>query len=325
MIRKLMLGTLLAALALVGCTGTEEPPLELLIAVGTEDAVVFYPAGTDEAEAVGRWELAAPVVDLARPEGETRLWVLSPDALAAYPLQGSRSDRGPDPVEPSVRLEPGTDCSGGTLVEGAFHLLVQCGTGVWTVALDNPVLEAVDTEDAPEGTRYLLGPDDRVVRVEPTPGGFRLVYPIGDETLTFEAGNLVEVRGLAAAWADEQLAVAVGDGVEDAAFYLWDAASTDPPRASDPLRGVLEPRWIRSLPNGWAVGGAAAYLLRIKDRSDAARSGAYLDAAVSPDGYLYLLDAGRLVVVDLLDTRLAEHERTADGTARALVLFPTNE
>ncbi len=320
----LALSLLVAAAA---CTGTEEPPLELLLAVGAGDAVVFYPAGTDVADEVGRWNLGAPVVDLARAEGEARLWVLAPDALRAYPLQGSRSDRGPYPVAASVTLPLGADCSEGALELGEAHLLVRCGAEVWTVALDDPALEPVDTGADPEGTLYLLGPDDRVVRVQPTLSGFHLVYPQPpDDPLEYDAGSLVEVRALAAAWSADRLGVALGSGPPaDASFYLWTAGSSEPPRAGAALQGLSEPRWLRPLSGGWLVGGAAAYLVRREDQDDVVRSGAYLDAAVTPDEYAYLLAPGRLVVLDLLDPNLSEHVRGVDAQAAAIAFFPASE
>ncbi|WP_457628882.1 hypothetical protein [Oceanithermus sp.] len=318
---------LLLLVAAAACTGTEEPPLELLLAVGAGDAVVFYPAGTDAADEVGRWSLGAPVVDLARAEGEVRLWVLAPDALRAYPLQGSRSDRGPDPVAASVELPLGVDCSEGTLELGATHLLVQCGADAWTVPLDDPALEPVDTGADPEGTLYLLGPDDRVVRVEPTVSGFHLVYPQPpDDPLEYDAGVPAGVAALAAAWSADRLAVALGSGPPaDAAFYLWTAGSTEPPRAEAALGGLSEPRWLQPLQDGWLVGGVEFYLLRREGKDDVVRSGGYLDAAVTPDAYAYLIAPGRLVVIDLLDPNLSEHVRAVGAQAAAIAFFPASE
>jgi len=309
---------------LAACTGTQEPPLELLIAVGEGERVVFYPAGTDAAASLGFWDLGATVQDLARPAGETRLWVLAQDALRAYPLAGARVDRAPDPAAPEVELPLGVVCAGGTLQEGENHLLVDCGaSGVWTVALADPALEAVDRSSDPEGTRYLLGEGDRVVRLRPGLQSFTLVYPNppGDP-LELQVSGLVTVEALAAAWDRQQrLGIAV-DRLSDVLLYTWAAGGSDPPVYHGPELALTGLRWIRPLPDGWIVAADSGYALRRPGKSDLLRSGDFRDAVVTPDDYAYLVGPGRMLVLDLLDPNLAEHSRLAGGQAGSVAYLP---
>lgn len=316
----------LAALVLLiaACTGTQEPPLELLLAVGEGERVVFYPAGTEPAVALGSWDLGATVLDLARPAGETRLWVLAPEALRAYPLAGADVDQAPPPSPPTVELPLGTVCGAGRLQEGENHLLVDCGaSGVWTVALANPALEPVDTSGDPEGTRYLLGEGDRVVRLRPGLQKFTLVYPNppGDP-IEHEVGGLVTVEALAADWDRQQrLGVAV-DRLSDVVLYTWEAGSGDAPVYRGPALALSGLRWIRPLPAGWLVAADSGYALRRSGQDDLLRSGDFRDAVITPDDYAYLVGPGRLLVLDLLDPNLAEHNRLAGAQARAVVYLP---
>ncbi|WP_457632166.1 hypothetical protein [Oceanithermus desulfurans] len=316
----------LAALVLLiaACTGTQEPPLELLLAVGEGEQVVFYPAGTEPAAALGSWDLGATVLDLARPAGETRLWVLAPDALRAYPLAGVDVDQAPPAAPPTVELPLGTVCGAGTLQVGENHLLVDCGaSGVWTVALANPALEPVDRSGDPEGTRYLLGPDDRVVRLRPGLQKFTLVYPNppGDP-IEHEVGGLVTVEALAADWDRQQrLGIAV-DRLSDVVLYTWEAGSSDAPVYRGPALTLSGLRWIRPLPSGWLVAADSGYALRRSGQDDLLRNGDFRDAVITPDDYAYLVGPGRLLVLDLLDPNLSEHNRLAGGQARAVAYLP---
>ncbi|WP_456413665.1 hypothetical protein [Oceanithermus profundus] len=309
---------------IAACTGTQEPPLELLLAVGEGERVVFYPAGTEPAAALGAWDLGVTVQDLARPPGDTRLWVLAPDALRAYPVGGAQVDRAPDPAPPEVELPLGVVCADGGLRVGENHLLVDCGaSGVWTVALASPALEPVDRSGDPEGTRYLLGPDDRVVRLRPGLQKFTLVYPDppGDP-IEHEVAGLVTVEALAADWDRQQrLGIAV-DRLSDVVLYTWEAGSSDAPVYRGPALALSGLRWIRPLPAGWLVAADSGYALRRSGQDDLLRSGDFRDAVITPDDYAYLVGPGRLLVLDLLDPNLAEHNRLAGAQARAVAYLP---
>ncbi|WP_457631152.1 hypothetical protein [Oceanithermus sp.] len=315
---------LLSLLLLAACTGTSEPPLDLLLAVGSGDQVVFYPAGTAEAGAVGQWSLGAAVVDLLRLEGESRLWVLTPDRLLAYPLSGGSLTSPPAAVAPSVSLEIGADCSGGRLEAGSARLLLDCGGGlVWTAPLGAPALETVDTSGDATGTVYLLGPDDRLTRVAPTLTGFTLDYPGEEQDYSFTVYAGAAVNDLAARWSAGTLLVALATDV-DVRLYTW-SPGTDPPKsAGDPL-ALTSVRAIVPLSDGWLIGGDGGYVVRRSQTDDLRRTTPVDRGLVTPNLYCYLAAAGRLTVLDLLDPELAEHPRGFPADPRGLAWLPVGE
>jgi len=323
-VKKLLL---LALLFLVACTGTSEPPLNLLLAVGDGNRVVFYPSGPDAAVAVGSWDLGEAVADLVRLEGESRLWVLTPQALRAYPLSGGALDQAP--AQPAalvtLDLDPGVDCGQGSLLPGNDELLLDCGGGkVWTVPLANPALTPVDTSADGPSTLYLLGPEDLLTKLTPTAGGFELRYPGPGEDYHYSVAT-AEPSGLSAAWSSEGvLAIAVDDG-QNTTLYTWTAASGDPPKPSgDPLTlsGV---RFVLPLAEGWLLGGEQGYALRRPDKPDVVRQKPASCGLVDPNLYAYLGAPGRLVVLDLLDPALGEHERAFAAAPRGLVYLPVGQ
>lgn len=320
--KKLLLPLLLL---LIACTGTSEPPLDLLLATGDGNAVVFYPAGTDDAAPVGSWNLGMEVVDLLRLEGESRLWVLTPDRLLAYPLSGGTLSSPPAQSAPGTTLEPTEDCSNGKLVGGATHLLLDCGNGhVWTIALANPVLTPVETVDDDEGTIYLLGPDDQLTKIAPQLDGFELRYPDPDGELTYDISTAEGVDRLTAKWTDEELMIAVDSGY-DVKIYTWTAASSDPPKtAGDPLP-ITGLTTILAVNDDWIVAGEGGYVLRRKNEEDFRRTTPVQTGVVTPNLYAYLAADGKLTVLDLLDPALAEHPRSFPARPRGLVWLPVGE
>ncbi len=62
--------------------------------------------------------------------------------------------------------------------------------------------------------------------------------------------------------------------------------------------------------------------IRYPGKSDLLRSGDFRDAVVTPDDYAYLVGPGRLLVLDLLDPNLAEHNRLAGGQAGSVAYLP---
>ncbi len=317
---------ILPLLFLAGCTGTQEPPLKILLAVGEGQKVVFYPAGTGEAGPLGSWDIGVTVVDLARLVGEKRLWVLTASHLRAYPLQGSREDHAPDAAAPALELELGGECAAGKLVTGEQALLVNCGDlGLWTVHASVPALKPVDREGDPDGTVYVLGPDDRVVRLQPGMQDFTLVYPNPpDDPIRHEVTLPEDLEALSADWNGELLGIAAGFS-SSTSLYLWEAGSKDEPseHGSEPdLSGL---RWIQALPDGWLIVGKDAYVLRLNKNMQDPRSGSFVDAAVTPDAFVYLVGPGRMVAIDLLDPDLTEHGRSVGADARTVALFPTSD
>ena len=322
--KRFSLFVLIAWLA-AACTGTKEPPLELLLAVGEGDRVVFYPAGTEPASALGDWSVGAAVQDLARPVGEARLWVLTAGELLAFPLSGAALDHAPDPLPAEEQFSLGGTCHEGRLSLGERRLLVHCPQlGVWTVSLAAPALEPVDASSDPAGTHYLLGPDDRVVRLRPSADGFDFVYPDppGDP-LEHGVDVADTVAKLAGAWNDEGvLGIAAGRGT-DVLLYEWSAGASEPPALRDPALELTGLRGLRALPGGWLVYADSGYVLRRRGQPDLRRSGGFRDVVITPDEYVYLVGPGRLLVLDLLDPDLGEHARSAGGQAGSVAYLPT--
>jgi len=319
---------LLLLLVLSACSGTSEPPLDLLLAFASGHQIVFYPPGKADAASVGDWEIGADVVDLARPAGSSLLWVLTPQQLRAYPISGGDLAHAPVLQAPQLSLDLNGDCASGRLRPGENALLVSCGqTGVWTVPYDAPLLQALDTSGDDPGTLYLPGPDDQVARLTPTLSGFRLQFPGGDGLQTFEISSVSNAENLVAAWRQNVLAVAMDDGSQSY-LYTWDAGGGEDPK---PLGGPLALhglRWIGYLggaAEGWLLGSDSGYALRRQHKSDLLRNTPVALATVTPDEYAYLAADAKLTVLDLLDPQLQEHSRTLTLSPRALVYLPVGE
>ena len=308
---------------LTACTGTSEPPLDLLLAIGSGNSVVFYPAGVDDAAPVGSWGIGAEVVDLLRPSGEPSLWVLTPARLLVYPLSGGSLSAPPSQTSASASLELGVDCASGRLIVGEARALVDCRNGsVWTVPFAEPALEPVATNEDEAGTIYLLGPGDQLTRIRPTPGGLELVYP-GSDPYPFAAG--VESDRLAAAWAEEELLIAVDTGIETR-LYTWNANSSRTPEpAGDPLDGLTGLATILSLTGGWLIGGDEGYVIRRTDKDDLSRPTPVYRGMTTPNFYAYLIAADDLLVIDLLDPLLQEHRRSLSADPSGLAWLPVGE
>ncbi len=319
--KKLLLSILLL---LVACTGTSEPPLDLLLAVGDGGSVAFYPAGSDDAVAVGSWSIGEQVVDLLRLEGESRLWVLTPSKLLAYPLSGGTLTSPPSETAASVSLEPGADCAAGRLLPGEARLLLDCrGGNVWTVPLAAPELDPLDTSGDEAETVYLLGPDDLLTRVTPTLEGFQLKHPGSGSGYSYTVDTGTATDHLVAVWSGETLLIAVDSGSETR-LYVW-AAGSDPPKLSGdpfPLTGVAV---VLPLSDGWLIGGEHGYLIHRQQKDDLQRPTPTTAALVTPNLYAYLAGPGKLTVLDLLDPALREHSRSFPASPRGLAWLPVGE
>ena len=315
---------LLLLFLLAACTGTSEPPLDLLLAVGDGNTVAFYPAGSEDSAVVGTWSIGADVVDLARPEGEARLWVLTPDKLLAYPLSGGSPTSPPNAAAAAISLETGTDCSSGLLDSGETQLLLDCRGGhVWTVPLATPALDPIDTSEDDENTIYLLGPGDLITRLTPTPGGFQLKHPGPGQgySLTVDVGTTA--NHLTAAWSDKTLLIAVDAG-GDTRLYTWNDDSDPPKPAGNPVP-LTDISSVLPLNDGWLIGSRQGYVVRRPKKDDLQRPTPVTAALVTPNLYAYLAGPGRLTVLDLLDPSLSEHQRNFSTTPRGLVWLPVGE
>ena len=79
------------------------------------------------------------------------------------------------------------------------------------------------------------------------------------------------------------------------------------------------------LTEGWLLGGGQGYALRRPDKADVVRQKPASYGLVDPNLYAYLCAPGRLLVLDLLDAALGEHERTFTASPRGLVYLPVEQ
>ncbi|WP_457637794.1 hypothetical protein [Oceanithermus sp.] len=308
-------------LLLAACTGTSEPPLDILLATGSGNQVVFYPSGPEEAESVGSWDVGEEVVDLLRPPGESRLWVLTPAHLLAFPLSGGSLKSAPDQTEAEFSFELETDCSQGRLRSGQEKLLLTCGGGnVWTVPLSAPQLQPLDTSGDDPATLYLLGPDDVVTRLVPGLNGFSIDY--ADSHFEVDSGQVAS--GLQAIWNDQTLEVAL-EGETQTLLYTWTAGSPDAPQQSGEPVALTGLSFIFNYGSGVVLGGDGGYIIRRPDKDDLKRTSPADYGLYTPNLYAYLAANGKLTVIDLLDPALTEHPRLFSEQPRGLVWLPVGE
>ncbi len=157
----LVLGSL--ALLLGACTGSQEPPLPALVAMGGGGEVRFYRAkdlqgGT--ASPVTTWNTPG-LQDLAYSHGFGRLYLLLGDRLEAYPTQGFGGDAAPQPSPTTASLPGGVDCTGGYLQLGQNRLLAHCPRAsrafLWNLD-GSGNLEEADLTGLPPEVRLALFP-----------------------------------------------------------------------------------------------------------------------------------------------------------------------
>ncbi|RTH20935.1 hypothetical protein CSW40_14245 [Thermus scotoductus] len=146
----------LLGLILSACTGSQEPPLPALVAMGGEGEVRFFRArdlqgGTPNP--VGTWTTPS-LQDLAHSQTFGQLYLLFPDRLEAYSTQGFSENGAPQASPTTANLPPGVDCTEGYLRLGQNRLLAHCpnATRAFLFSLDGSgSLEEADLTDlAPE-------------------------------------------------------------------------------------------------------------------------------------------------------------------------------
>lgn len=309
---------------LTACTGTSEPPLDLLLAVGDGNTVAFYPSGSDDASAVGSWDVGAEVIDLLRPEGESRLWVLTPSKLQAYPLVGGTLTSPPNLTAAEFSFDLGISCANGGLQTGEALLLLNCGGGhAWTLPFSSPALEPLNTSEDAANTIYLLGPDDLITRITFNFNNFQVQHPGPDLDYSYTVETDNPVDHLVAIWSQQVLYIAVDSG-SDTRMYTWEVGDTPPKPVGNPLpvTGVLT---ILPLKNGWLVGGKYSYVIHQFKKSDLLRIKPITTALATPNFFAYLAGPGELTVLDLLDTQLSEHTRSFPANPRGLDWLPVGE
>lgn len=173
-------------LALVGCTGTFEELPPALLVVGTTSEIRFVEAASIQPgneippyNLVAQWPIVGGVVDLLKPLDRPELWVLGPSRLMVYSTAGltATARNFPNPVL-LHSLELPAPCARGYLRGGQAQLLLVCGSEVWRIPYNQPVLNKQATTGLPEATLYTLGPEDAVLYLTDNTLSLGLVSPV---------------------------------------------------------------------------------------------------------------------------------------------------
>ena len=296
----------LLGLILSACTGSQEPPLPALVAMGGEGEVRFFRArdlqgGTPNP--VGTWNTPG-LQDLAHSLG--RLYLLFPDRLEAYSTQGFSENGAPQASPTTANLPPGVDCTGGYLRLGQNRLLAHCpnATRAFLWSLDaSGNLEEADLTGLPSGVRLALfsqGTLDLLAYMSPQALGYRppqnpsgtprLEKPLDPQAsqgpYDLQPDRLRgRLLGLAATATEVRLYTLEGDSLTSRKVL------GDFPQ---PSRLALDPV------GGMAVYGRGFQVLLPKESSVQQEFRTYTAGLVGQDGYLYLVQGQTLEVHDLV-------------------------
>ncbi|WP_243089466.1 hypothetical protein [Thermus neutrinimicus] len=296
------------AFFLGACTGSQEPPLPALVAMGGEGEVRFYRAqglqgGT--ATPVGAWTTPG-LQDLAYSQAFGRLYLLFPDRLEAYPTQGFTEDAVPQPSPTQAAFPSGVDCAEGYLRLGQNRLLAHCPRAgrafLWNLDASGD-LEEADLTGLPPGVRLALFPqggEELLAYITQQALGYRPVQnPSGtpslekpldpqasqgpyDLRLDRPQGRLL---GLAATLAEVRLYTLEGDSLSSRKV-LGDFPQ-ESRLALDPVGGVV-------------VYGRGFQVLLPRESPVQQEYRTYAAGLVGQDGYLYLVQGQTLEVYDLV-------------------------
>ncbi|RTH07816.1 hypothetical protein CSW47_00935 [Thermus scotoductus] len=294
----------LLGLILSACTGSQEPPLPALVAMGGEGEVRFFRArdlqgGTPNP--VGTWTTPS-LQDLAHSQTFGQLYLLFPDRLEAYPTSGFTETSVPN--DPSVVQALPVDCTGGYLRLGQNKLLVHCpGTQkAFLFGLPDPgTPEEADLTGLDPASRLALLPQeglDLLAYLAPGALGFRpaeapgatprLEKPLNPPLQTpwdLRADGQGRLLGLGTTSTEVRLYTLQGEEVPSRKVLA------DFPR---PSRLALDP-----------VGGGVAYgqgfqVLFPRESPVQRQFDTYTAGLVGQDGYLYLVQGQALEVYDLV-------------------------
>ncbi|WP_105317247.1 hypothetical protein [Thermus tenuipuniceus] len=295
------------AFFLGACTGSQEPPLPALVAMGGGGEVRFYRAqdlqgGT--ASPMGTWSTPG-LQDLAYSNAFGGLYLLFPDRLEAYSTQGFTEDAIPQPSPTQAAFPNGVDCTGGYLRLGQNQLLAHCpGAGrafLWNLDASGN-LEEADLTGLPPGVRLALFPQgslDLLAYLSQQALGYRPAQnpsgvPSLEKLLDPQASQgpydlqLDRLRGrllgLAATAIEVRLYTLEGDSLTSRKVL------GDFPQAS---RLALDPV------GGMAVYGRGFQVLLPKESPVQQGFRTYTAGLLGPDGYLYLVQGQTLEVYDL--------------------------
>lgn len=299
-------------LALLGllsaCTGSQEPPLPALVAMGGQGEVRFFRArdlqgGTPNP--VGTWTTPG-LQDLAHSPTFGRLYLLFPDRLEAYSTQGFREDAAPQASPTQAAFPNDVDCTGGYLRLGQNRLLAHCPGGgrafLWSLDASGN-LEEADLAGLPPGVRLALFPQgtlDLLAYMGLQALGYRPAQnPLGSPSLEraldpqaaqgpydLQPDRLRgRLLGLAATATEVRLYTLEGDSLTSRKVL---GEFPQPSRlALDPVGGV-------------AVYGRGFQVILPKESPVGQEFRTYTAGLLGPDGYLYLVQGQTLEVYDLV-------------------------
>ncbi|RTH18942.1 hypothetical protein CSW29_00235 [Thermus scotoductus] len=298
----------LLGLILSACTGSQEPPLPALVAMGGEGEVRFFRArdlqgGTPNP--VGTWTTPS-LQDLAHSQTFGQLYLLFPDRLEAYSTQGFSETTVPQPSPTQATFPNDVDCTGGYLRLGQNQLLARCPEAgrafLWSLDASGN-LEEADLTGLPSGVRLALFPQggqELLAYMSRQALGYRpALDPTGTPSLEKSLDPQADqgpydlqpdrlqgrLLGLAATRAEVRLYTLEGESLSSRKVLA------DFPR---PSRLALDP-----------VGGGVAYgqgfqVLFPRESPVQRQFDTYTAGLVGQDGYLYLVQGQALEVYDLV-------------------------
>lgn len=308
--RKLWpLSLALLALALSACTGSQEPPLPALVAMGGQDEVRFYRArdlqgGT--ASPVETWPTPG-LQDLAYSNAFRRLYLLFPDRLEAYSTQGFSENGAPQVSPTTANLPPGVDCTGGYLRLGQNRLLAHCPNAAraFLFNLDGPLaLEEADLTDLSPGVRlalFLQGGQELLAYMTQQALGYR---PPQNPTGTPSLEKPLDPQASQGPY-DLQMdrsqgrLLGLAAPIEVRLYTLEGESLTSRKVLGDfpqPSRLALDPV------GGMVVYGRGFQVLLPRESGVQQEFRTYTAGLVGQDGYLYLVQGQALEVYDLVPT-----------------------
>ena len=317
----------LLGLILSACTGSQEPPLPALVAMGGQDEVRFYRARDLQAGAaspVATWSTPG-LQDLAHSQTFGRLYLLFPDRLEAYPTSGFTETSVPN--DPSVVQALPVDCTGGYLRLGQNKLLVHCpGTQkAFLFGLPDPgTPEEADLTGLDPASRLALLPQeglDLLAYLAPGALGFRpaeapgatprLEKPLNPPLQTpwdLRADGQGRLLGLGTTSTEVRLYTLQGEGVSSRKV-LGDFPG-EAHLALDPVVGL-------------GVYGQGFQVLEPRDSGPQEVYTRFTAGLVGQDGYLYLAAGTLLSVYDLVPSPPQRVATSSLGFApKALAFLP---
>ncbi|MBW6394871.1 MAG: hypothetical protein ABWJ63_05425 [Thermus sp.] len=298
----------LLGLILSACTGSQEPPLPALVAMGGKGEVRFFRArdlqgGTPNP--VGTWTTPG-LQDLAHSQTFGRLYLLFPDRLEAYSTQGFSETTVPQPSPTQAAFPNDVDCTGGYLRLGQNRLLAHCPEAgkafLWSLDASGN-LELADLTGLPPEVRLALFPQggqELLAYMTREALGYRPPQnpsgtPSLEKPLDLQASQgpydlqLDRLRGrllgLAATATEVRLYTLEGDSLTSRKVL------GDFPQSS---RLALDPV------GGMAVYGRGFQVILPKESPVQQEYRTYTAGLLGPDGYLYLVQGQSLEVYDLV-------------------------